>query len=102
VTVAYLQDDQEAGEYMGDIINAINKGGWLVTGTQTVATANYGVCIQVEELGQPHNPDPRHPTPDQQLTEAFQGIANCGGTANNRAKYSLTVVVGHRPLALDP
>ena len=102
VTVEVADNDQEAANYMSQIISAINGSGWLVTGTTTVKTSNEGVCIEVAEVGQPKNPDPRHPTPDQQLTTALQGLTNCGGSSFNQSLYSVSVIVGHRPFSVEP
>lgn len=60
-----------------------------------------GLFIQVELVGQPINPDPKHPTPDAILRDAMQyaGIeVNGGGGSADRGKYSVSVRVGHRPL----
>jgi hypothetical protein len=73
---------------------------------RTIAERTYpdvGLSIQVEEVGQPTNPDPKHPRPDAILQEAmrYAGIeVNGGGGSANKEKYSVTLRVGHRPQQL--
>jgi len=62
-----------------------------------------GLNIQVEMPGQPVNPDPRHPTPDQLLSDALQyaGLEEPGrGGSYNKDGYKLSLLVGHRPRIL--
>jgi hypothetical protein len=61
---------------------------------------DFGLSIQVEMPGQPTNPDPRHPTPDAVLGEAFRyaGIeVNGGGGSADTGRYTVSLIVGHRP-----
>jgi len=58
-----------------------------------------GLAIEVFMTGQPTNPDPRHPTPDSVLADAFRyaGIeVNGGGGAYDRQKNGMFLYVGHR------
>ena len=62
-----------------------------------------GLLIEVELPGQPTNPDPRRPTPDQILGDAmrYAGIDVSGdGGSYNRGSYKLSLLVGHRPRVL--
>lgn len=64
---------------------------------------NFGLCINVEEPGQPTNPDPRHPKPEAILADGFRYAdieINCSGGASDRETYRLFLVVGHRPRIL--
>jgi hypothetical protein len=112
--------DKEALEYAGELMNAIKAGGWdarLVTvnpwetGDSSIheggnwsniyPALDSGVSLRVGTVGPPTNPDPRHPTPDALLAEAFQragNISNGGGGGPSRdGKYHLDVEVGRRP-----
>jgi hypothetical protein len=63
-----------------------------------------GLSIQVEEVGQPTNPDPKHPRPDAILQDAlrYAGIeVNGSSGSENKEKYSVTLLVGHRPLKIE-
>ncbi len=58
-----------------------------------------GLSINVDQPGQPTNPDPRHPTPGSILRDAMQyaGIeVNGSGGAYNKDKYSISIIVGHK------
>ncbi len=61
-----------------------------------------GLSIQVELVGQPINPDPKNPAPDEILRAAMQyaGIEVGGGGTYNKDRYSVSLRVGHRPLQL--
>src|ERR1035437_965276 len=103
--------DPEATEYAAQLMNAIKKGGWdarlgVLNPWETGALANHNngtfyniylamdrdVTIRVGLVGQPKNPDPRHPDPDALLREAFQkaGINAGGAGSADRGQYSLT------------
>ena len=59
-----------------------------------------GLCIDVQLAGQPTNPDPRRPAPEEILREALHSAdieVNCSGGAYSRDKYALFLTVGHRP-----
>jgi len=73
---------------------------------RTIAERTYpdvGLSIQTEEVGQPTNPDPKHPKPHEILQDAmrYAGIeVNGGGGSANKDKYSVTLRIGHRPQQL--
>jgi hypothetical protein len=63
-----------------------------------------GLAIEVQWAGQPTNPDPRRPRPDETLLKALRdsGVdVNGTGASFNRGRYEVTLLVGHRPRALS-
>ncbi|HXM20777.1 MAG TPA: hypothetical protein VN948_05890 [Terriglobales bacterium] len=64
---------------------------------------NPGLCLEVEDAGQPTNPDPKHPAPDVILRDAlrYAGIeASCGRESADTGKYTVSLFVGHRPISI--
>jgi hypothetical protein len=62
-----------------------------------------GIQIQVEHSGEPENPDPRHPTPDIILRDAFHHAeidAAAGGGSFSRGRDSISIFVGRRPVEI--
>jgi len=58
-----------------------------------------GISIYSERPGQPENPDPRHPKPEDVLQDAlrYAGIdVGGGGGGYGRGKYALFITVGHK------
>jgi hypothetical protein len=65
---------------------------------------NQGISINVEQTGQPQNPDPKHPTPEAILKQALDEakiVVSGGGGAYNRPAYSITIAIGPRPFVID-
>jgi hypothetical protein len=109
--------DQEALTYAAEISRAIISGGWNtrlvpfnpwdvtnpgLSGSRIYipnALVDKGVSIQTCILGQPKNPDPKHPTDDGVLQEALMDaqIAMGSGMKADCQLYSITIVVGGRP-----
>jgi hypothetical protein len=105
IKVAVVANDAEAANYMGQIVGGLIQGGWKIVSTIYIGEQmNQGIAINVEQTGQPQNPDPKHPTPDFILTRALQQAnipISGGGGAYNRAAYSLTIAIGPRQLVID-
>lgn len=124
VTIFTNVADREALEYGGELFNAIKAGGWdaqfqpvnpwgpnLVTPTRPrpfnniLVVMNEGLMLNTCLVGQPTNPDPKHPTPDAMLSDALAKAhidVNGGGSAADCGRYSLDIVVGRRPVNQQP
>lgn len=110
--------DPEALEYGGQVFNAISAGGWEVqfqpidpwdTTAPTIQGTRFdklfvqrsqGLNIEVCLVGQPTNPDPKHPAPEVLLQTALREAhieVNGGGTAADCGQYTLALVIGKRP-----
>jgi hypothetical protein len=100
-------NDNEAGNYRGDLQQALQRGGWIIDGIDTVQdTPNSyvpeGLSIQTETPMSMPQPDPKHPLPGVLLRDAFKqarvqldgGSGSSGSGAINT--YSVTLSVGHR------
>lgn len=105
VTVKVYVGDPEALEYAAELFNAIKAGDWNAQfeprDPPPTGIPNAGMGLFVDFPGQPPNPDPKHPRPDEILTQALQlagmtGNFSSGGAAN-RGGYSLSLIVGRRP-----
>lgn len=98
-------NDAEAANYMGQIAGGLIRGGWKITRTSySVEQMNQGVSINVEFPGQPVNPDPKHPRPDEILNRAMNEakiVVNGSGAVYNRAGYAITLTIGPRQMILD-
>lgn len=115
--------DQESTDYGGQLLNAIRSGGWdadfepinpwdsvtpsIFAGTKITKAyvmSMRGVGIESCLIGQPTNPDPKHPTPGQMLSDAFKSAqieVQQHGESTDCGQYSLALVVGRRPMGTD-
>jgi hypothetical protein len=105
VAVVVHANDAEASNYMGQIVSGLYRGGWKMNRTAyTAEQMNPGISINVEYTGQPVNPDPKHPRPDEILKRAFDEAkitVNGGGGSYNRPAYTVTITIGPRPMIMD-
>lgn len=118
VNVDVSAADPEALEYAAELINAIKAGGWDAQFwtvnpwapdrpspkrkpvSNMFLELDRGLLIRVCIPGQPTNPNPRHPSPDVILNEAFRKAhiqVNGGGMSTDCGAYSVVVEVGRRP-----
>jgi hypothetical protein len=102
--------DQEAMEYAAQLFNALRQTSWDVNppnhgGPEILPdwATGIGLCIQVEDVGQPTNPDPKHPAPDVILADALRyaeiEVNGSRGSAD-KGKYVVSLLVGHRPMQI--
>jgi hypothetical protein len=111
--------DQEAMEYAGELFTAIKAGGWdaqfrpVNPWNSKDQPESYippffpiliqGLTIDTCIVGQPTNPDPKHPDPSTLLRNAFdKAHVEIGGSGLKAdcEKYSLDIIVGRRPFKL--
>jgi hypothetical protein len=105
IKVLVVANDAEASNYMGQVMGGLIQGGWKILGTGYVEQQmNQGISINVEQTGQPQNPDPKHPTPQDILKRALEAgkiVVSGGGSAYSRPAYSITIAFGPRQLIID-
>ncbi len=105
IKVAVHANDSEAANYMGQIAGGLIRGGWKILSTNYIQEQmNQGISINIEQTGQPQNPDPKHPTPELILQRALQQAnipVSGGGGSYNRPAYSITIAIGPRQLVID-
>jgi len=122
VNVFSSSGDPEAVEYAGQITDAISGGGWNAS-FRTInpweptddpdknggdfhaiyVAIEQGIAIRTCIVGQPTNPDPKHPTPDATLSMALTAAHIQAGSASrsNCLKYSVVIEVGRRPVVIN-
>jgi hypothetical protein len=121
VTVFTNVGDPEALEYASQLYTAITASGWearfmpinpwepkppaLLSKEFDYAflMVDKGILIRTCLVGQPINPDPKHPVPDVALNAALTQAnieTSGGGSTSNCEDYSLSLEVARRPEAI--
>jgi len=106
--IQVIAGDNEASNYRADFHRALEQGGWTIDSIDYVANAANspiaeGLSMQVHTpmvIPAPR-PDPKHPTPDMILRDAFnlarvQLDGTVGSGSAHNIPYSLTLIFGHR------
>lgn len=97
----FAENDDEAGEYMGDIRTAVEKGGWTVTAATAVPNLQRGLGVHFykSKATQERPEDPRDPPPDALLNKAFaqaQVRVHRSGQSSTEQQDKLAIRVGSR------
>jgi hypothetical protein len=119
INVFANEADSEAMQYAGQLYSAVKQGGWeahfgginpwepdlpnqKTTFGNLYLALDQGVNIMQGLVGQPENPDPRHPSTADVLIDTLHEahIDTGGGGTPNLGKYSVTILVCRRPLVL--
>jgi hypothetical protein len=106
VTVIAVSADQEALDYAAQIYEALRHTNWDVNPPShsgpniSPDTSFVGVFVRVDVIGQPSNPDPRHPTADAVLCKALSeaNVPYHVGYGFSQSKNEISLIVGHRPM----
>ena len=101
VTLSVDTNDGEALNYMNQIAEILRASDWEYRVNQN-ATSVPGLTLLVELAGSSRPGDPKHHSPDEQITEAFrQAQLQYGGTlSSNKGTYAVSIVIGKRPLTV--